>query len=78
MSKQHNTLIENLNTAVRYHTAFESFKHLVLDSCFYSYRPTLYVNAAKSAKDRSSLRFIARYYDRAMVCMKSDKRAYRV
>ncbi len=72
------TLIENLDRATRKYTAFISFREMVLSCLDSSYRPTLYVYAAKQADERKALKFLADYYDMAMQCLMQERRAFRV
>ena len=69
--------INNLDAVVRKYTAFLSFREMVFSALESDYRPTLYVHAAQDERERRALRFIADYYDRAMACMREERRAYR-
>lgn len=60
------------------HTAFNSIQDMVRSSIEYSYRPTLYCYAARSAQDRLELKFLANYFDACMAGIGNNKRAYRV
>jgi len=75
MSKK--TLIQNLDAVARKYTAFGSFRELALSCLDSGYRPTLYVFAAKEAAERRALKFLADHYDKAMQCMRQERRAYR-
>lgn len=70
-------IARNLDNVTRYYTAFLSFAEMCLSATQSNYRPTLYVYAAKTARERRALKFIADYYDQAMAAMRQERRAYR-
>jgi hypothetical protein len=58
---------------VRKHTAFNSMQDMIRCSIEYSYRPTLYCYAARTAQDRLEIKFIANYFDACMAGLEIAK-----
>ena len=71
------SILRNLDNVTRKYTAFRSFDEMALSALQSGYRPTLYVHCFAGTDAARALKFLADYYDRAMACMREERRAYR-